>query len=289
MLDTRTIELSRNLEGKAKIEYGFSLVSEFEKLEQEGHIKIIDKKLDTNIGILTVDTFYEGKKKAQKSRYRPKGYRKGNTFFFALGGVSGTLSIKNRTVFIEPDVFLKCELWKYTWNVEKYRTNWYATAKYKGTKIFMHRLIKGCMNGEKAIEGMDIDHINHNGLDNRLKNIRITTRQENVDNKDTVPWIKHNKETDMYELEDYIIIENYFYYKLFDIKVNVSRPEPMEDLIELQQKAIEYYKELERANEELENNPMFIKWCKGDFTDGLEKYLESNYAKNIEGLEELKD
>ena len=75
MLDTRTIELSRGFKGKEKIDYGFSLISEFERLEQEGHIKIIDKKLDTRIGILTVDTFYEGEKRTKKSKYRPMGYR----------------------------------------------------------------------------------------------------------------------------------------------------------------------------------------------------------------------
>lgn len=280
MLDTRTIELSRNLEGKAKIEYGFSLVSEFEKLEQEGHIKIIDKKLDTNIGILTVDTFYEGKKKAQKSRYRPKGYRKGNMFFFVLGGVSGTLSIKNRTVFIEPDIFLKCELWKYTWNVEQYNTNWYATTKDKGKKIFMHRLIKSGLYGNESIEGKDIDHIGHYGLDNRLEHIRKATRQENIDNKDAIQEIKQNKVTKMYYLDDMISEENYLYYDLFDIKINIERPEPMKDLIELQQKVIEYYKELDRANEKLENNPLYLKWINGEVDDELEAYLERNFEKN---------
>jgi hypothetical protein len=101
MLDTRTIELSRNLEGKAKIEYGFSLVSEFEKLEQEGHIKIIDKKLDTNIGILTVDTFYEGKKKALGQgiiraggniKQEVKGYIL-NYILFVVNGIYFTLVV----------------------------------------------------------------------------------------------------------------------------------------------------------------------------------------------------
>lgn len=273
MIDTKTIELSRNLKGKEKIDYGFSLVDEFEKLEQQGHIKIIDRKLDSNIGILTVDT----SRKGDKSR---KGYRKGNIYYFMLGGVAGTLSIKNRTVFIEPDIFLKCELWKYTWNIEQYNTNWYVTAKHKGKKIFMHRLIKGCLYGKESIKGMDIDHISHDGLDNRFVKIRTATRGENSNNRDIVQYIKDNKETGMYELENYIPLESYLYYDLFDIKINIKRPEPMKDLIELQQKVIEYYKELDRANEKLENNPLYLKWINGEVDDELEAYLERNFEKN---------
>lgn len=280
MLDTRTIELSRGFKGKEKIDYGFSLISEFERLEQEGHIKIIDKKLDTRIGILTVDTFYEGEKRTKKSKYRPKGYRKGNIFFFTLGGVSGNLLIKNKTVFIEPDIFLKCELWKHTWNVEQYDTNWYATTKDKGKKIFMHRLIKNGLYGNESIEGKDVDHIGHYGLDNRLESIRKATRQENVDNKDAVPHIKHNKITDMYYLENNLQLENYFLYDMCDIQIKVERPEPMEDFLEFQQKVKEYLKELDRVDAELENNPLYIRFQNRDFDDEFEELLERNLEKN---------
>lgn len=49
----------------------------------------------------------------------------------------------------------------------------YARMNYKNKKIHMHRLI---MNTPK---GMDTDHINGNGLDNRRCNLRICTSSQN--------------------------------------------------------------------------------------------------------------
>ena len=144
----------------------------------------------------------------------------------------------------------------------------------------MHRLIKSGLYGNESIEGKDIDHIGHYGLDNRLEHIRKATRQENKDNKDAIQEIKQNKVTKMYYLDDMIPEEKYLYYDLFDIKINIERPEPMKDLIELQQKVIEYYKELDRANEKLENNPLYLKWINGEVDDELEAYLERNFEKN---------
>ena len=45
----------------------------------------------------------------------------------------------------------------------------------KPTSQAMHRLIMGLEHGDKR----QIDHINHNGLDNRRNNLRIVTCQEN--------------------------------------------------------------------------------------------------------------
>lgn len=41
------------------------------------------------------------------------------------------------------------------------------------TTVKFHRLILDCP------EGMEVDHINHDGLDNRRENLRICTRQQN--------------------------------------------------------------------------------------------------------------
>ena len=48
---------------------------------------------------------------------------------------------------------------------------------HKQITLLMHRIL---MN---VPEDMVIDHINHNGLDNRKKNLRVCTQQENARNK----------------------------------------------------------------------------------------------------------
>lgn len=68
----------------------------------------------------------------------------------------------------------------FKWGVHKSRNTYYARTfkknpnrKLKQKTIIMHRLIMNPPND------MQIDHINHNGLDNRKENLRIVTHREN--------------------------------------------------------------------------------------------------------------
>jgi hypothetical protein len=77
---------------------------------------------------------------------------------------------------VEPDDAKECMTRK--WHVTDER---YAAASFKGRKWLMHRLIMrsqllGCWEA-------DVDHINHNRLDNRHSNLRVCTRYENNYNK----------------------------------------------------------------------------------------------------------
>lgn len=70
---------------------------------------------------------------------------------------------------------------KFKWFALKYRKHFYAgrsaTINGKHFTLFMHRLIIN------TPPGFHTDHINHNGLDNRRRNLRIATPRENGMNR----------------------------------------------------------------------------------------------------------
>lgn len=53
----------------------------------------------------------------------------------------------------------------------------YAGTDQQGRRVLMHRLILD------APEGMEVDHINRDGLDNRRSNLRLVTTLQNAQNR----------------------------------------------------------------------------------------------------------
>ena len=76
------------------------------------------------------------------------------------------------------------ELIKHHWYAKRNKRTWYAVrmaklADGKHRQVFMHREIVGLSYGDVRM----VDHLNHNGLDNRRANIRIVTAVENARNR----------------------------------------------------------------------------------------------------------
>jgi len=88
----------------------------------------------------------------------------------------------------------------YKWSLVKGTKTSYATARINGKAIYMHRWIMS------PPLNMEIDHIDHNGLNNRKNNLRISDISENRRNR--ASWgkssiykgVSYNKKYKLYKM-----------------------------------------------------------------------------------------
>lgn len=68
----------------------------------------------------------------------------------------------------------------YRWQVHKYgRDKWYVSARLATGTLYLHRLIMGCTKGD----GLEVDHWDGDGLNNRRSNLRVVTHAVNLRNQ----------------------------------------------------------------------------------------------------------
>ena len=79
------------------------------------------------------------------------------------------------SALIDVDDYDKCH--QYKWHLKKGQNTTYAMAHIDGRKVFLHRFILDYYGD------CDVDHINHNGMDNRRSNLRIVSHSDNIRNQ----------------------------------------------------------------------------------------------------------
>jgi hypothetical protein len=66
---------------------------------------------------------------------------------------------------------------RHCWHAFQIHRTWYAATSISRKRVYLHRFV---MQPEK---GMEVDHINGDGLDNRRCNLRIVSHKQNLRNQ----------------------------------------------------------------------------------------------------------
>lgn len=83
---------------------------------------------------------------------------------------------QDKVTLVDDDMFDSLNQWKWNYQAKGYAAR-YCRENNNRKFIYMHRVITNASNG------MDVDHINGNGLDNRKENLRICTTEQNMANQ----------------------------------------------------------------------------------------------------------
>lgn len=89
------------------------------------------------------------------------------------------IKVKEKEVIIDDDVFLEISEMKIMITLsgkKKYKTFPYCYISINKKIVALHRYVMNCPNG------LVVDHLNHNTLDNRRSNLRVVTYGENLRN-----------------------------------------------------------------------------------------------------------
>jgi phosphotransferase system IIB component len=98
----------------------------------------------------------------------------GNTAYIELAKPDGTrlLTTVDATLVEHVDAHIN------TWSPEASNKTYYARAQTRGLYMYLHQWVAGPFPA-----GMEPDHVDHNGLNNKLININVVTHQQNLQNR----------------------------------------------------------------------------------------------------------
>jgi hypothetical protein len=82
---------------------------------------------------------------------------------------------QGRSVIVDDEDYERLVQWK--WHAVRHRKTFYAVRTENRRPRYMHRVIL------EPAPGLDVDHVDFDGLNNTRANLRIATRQQNASNQ----------------------------------------------------------------------------------------------------------
>ncbi len=160
---------------------------------------------------------------------------------------------QRKVALVDDEDYEYLNQWK--WCTAKIANTYYVTRRQKlGNGLSMHRLI---MNTPK---GMEVDHIDHNGLNNQKHNLRNCTHQQNTMNRACTGEVKYRGVSKISPNQKHVlkngevkIYINSLFYKAY-IRINgkltfLGKYKTAEEAaVVYNNAAIKYYKEFANLN-----------------------------------------
>jgi hypothetical protein len=181
--------------------------------------------------------------------------------------IDGSVNVylDNEYFVVDEDVYNNI-VKKYEWNI--FANNGYKIVRKKGNIArTLHDLI--CEEKYSVIDrqGLVVDHINRNALDNRLTNLRLVPQSINAINR-TIPSIR--KES--FRGRDYYTFEARLNKKVYKIRRNINNPNSYKEVVNFREEFIKLRNEY--INNQIDNYRII------EFIRGVNN-MKSLYGENL--------